>query len=90
MASMYPFGGPRLREGPKNVHAFQSTVVSKRLVLFATARKMSKGKSTTAMRRGRKRDSRVPSMMQLLQGSLGVDRSHLHFDLRHWSQARGA
>ena len=89
MASMYPFGGPRLREGPKNVHAVQSTVVSKRLTLFATAREMSKGAPTTAMRKGRRRDSRVPSMMQLLQGSLGLDLSHLHFDLRHWSQAGG-
>lgn len=31
--------------------------------------------------------SRVPSITQLLQGSSGAGRSHLHFDLRHWSQA---
>lgn len=33
------------------------------------------------------RDSRVPSMMQALHGSFSDDLSHLHLDLRHWSQA---
>jgi hypothetical protein len=33
------------------------------------------------------RDSRVPNMMQALHGSFSDDLSHLHLDLRHWSQA---
>ncbi len=33
-------------------------------------------------------DSRVPNMMQALHGSFADVLSHLHLDLRHWSQAR--
>jgi len=70
MASMYPFGGPRFRDGPRKVQA-------------------SERHQRTAEPTSDRKGLPVPSMRQFLQASFGLARSHLHLDLRHWSQANG-
>lgn len=97
IASMYPLGGPRFRDGPRKV---QAMTVDEHLVWLWTKKKKKKREKsapTIATKTSHYAgafienvgglDSRVPSITQLLHGSSGPERSHLHLDLRHWSQA---
>jgi hypothetical protein len=59
---MYPFGGPRFRDGPRKVQAEQ----------VLTTEVKDKGMII-----------QVPVDIQVLQDSLGFERSHLHLHFRH-------
>lgn len=99
IASIYPLGGPRFRDGPRKV---QAVAFNEYLVWYYGIQKIkikmdSKYSNTKILERcggttlwsiASRVYSRVPSIAQLLHSSLGPERSHLHLDLRHWSQAK--
>ena len=93
IASIYPLGGPRFRDGPRKV---QAVAFNEHFVLILRGYKNKNEKSAPSIAIAKYwrdhnaqttpiglSDSRVPSIAQLLHSSSDPERSHLHLDLRH-------